>query len=115
MIGSLPISIKQWKLNRWAIMALLFYAGILYYALRSHIIWQSVNVLLGLIALPVVTVIRTGDKGAARYAVWAILLALCCIGLPVKTIFYFAIACSLLFVIETALERPTCCHCWWWA
>lgn len=105
MIGSLPISIKQWKLNRWAIMALLFYAGILYYALRSHIIWQSVNVLLGLIALPVVTVIRTSDKGHFRYAVLAFLLALCCIGLPVKTIFYGAIACSVLFVIETALGK----------
>jgi len=104
MIGSLPIS-KQWKLNRWAILALLFYAGILYYALRNHIIWQSVNVLLGLIALPVVTVIRAGEKGSLRYAVLAILLALCCIALPVKTIFYGAIACSVLFVIESALGK----------
>jgi exosortase N len=105
MIGSLPISMKQWKLDRWAIMALLFYAGILYYALRSHIMWQSLNVLLGLIALPVVTVIRRGDKGYFRYAILAILLALCCIGLPVKTLFYFAMACSVLFVIESALGK----------
>jgi exosortase N len=105
MIGFLPISIKQSKLNRWAIMVLLFYAAILYYALRSHIIWQSVNVLLGLIALPVVTVIRTREKGNFRYAVFAILLALCCIALPVKTLFYGAIACSLLFVIEGALGK----------
>ncbi|AXY76231.1 exosortase N [Paraflavitalea soli] len=105
MISSLQIPVKQWKLNRWAILALLFYAGILYYALRNHIIWQSVNVLLGLVALPVVTVIRTVDKGSIRYAVAAILLALCCLALPVKTICYGAIACSVLFVIESFVGK----------
>lgn len=100
MTGTLPISIKQWMLNRWALIGLLFYAAILYYALSTHIIWQSVNVLLGLIALPVVTVIKTGNRGYYRYAVAAMLLALLCIWLPVKTLFYFSVALSMLFVIE---------------
>ena len=86
--------------DRWAILCLLFYTGILFYALHTHIMWRSVNVLLGLIALPVVTVIKKGDTGRFRYAWLAILLSVLCVWLPVKTILYFAIALSVLFVIE---------------
>lgn len=101
--------LKQWgviqagrssRANRLAFIGLLFYAAVLYYALRTHIIWQSVNVLLGLIALPVVTIIKHGNKGHFRYAWVAIFLSLLCIWLPVSTILYVAIASAVLFVIE---------------
>lgn len=84
----------------WAYIAFLFYAAILLYALRLHIMWQSVNVWLGVMALPIVTNVVRLRKGNTRYAWVAILLTLFCIGLPVKTLLYGAVALSVLFTVE---------------
>ena len=97
--------LRPGRINWPACLAFLFYAAILYYALHTHIIWQSVNILLGLIALPVVTVIGHGNKGDTRYAWAAMALSLLCIWLPVKTLFYGAVALSVLFVIESFLGK----------
>jgi exosortase N len=89
----------------WACAAFLFYAVLLIYGLHTHIMWKSVNVLLGLIALPIVTTIRYGNKGYTRYAWAAMLLSALCIWLPVNTLFYIALALAVMFVIESFIGK----------
>jgi exosortase N len=89
----------------WACAAFLFYAVLLIYALHTHIMWKSVNVLLGLISLPVVTTIRYGNKGYTRYAWAAMSIAVLCIWLPVNTLFYIAAALAVMFVVENFIGK----------
>lgn len=93
------------RTTAWACAAFLFYAVLLICALHTHIMWRSVNVLLGLIALPVVTTIRYGNKGYTRYAWAAILLTILCIWLPVNTLYYISVALAVLFVIENFIGK----------
>lgn len=101
MIARLNLQANKCSVNRWILPAIGLYAAILLYALRTYILWQSVNVLLGVIALPVVTMIRPGNKKRYRYAVMAIVFSLLSILLPVKTLLYFTIAFALFFMIES--------------
>lgn len=93
------------RINKWACAAFLLYTALLVYALHTHIMWKSVNVLLGLIALPVVTAIRYGNKGYTRYAWAAMLMSVLCIWLPVNTLYYIAVALAVLFVIENFIGK----------
>lgn len=103
MIAALPLPVKRIALNKWAILITLFYVGIVWYALRTHIIWESVNVLIGIMVLPVATIIRKGRTGSLRYAYMALAIAICCITLPVKTLLYLSVGMALLYVVETFL------------
>ena len=93
------------RINWPACAAFLFYAVLLIYGLHTHIMWKSVNVLLGIIALPIVTTIRYGNKGYTRFAWAAILLSVLCIWLPVNTLLYTAVALALMFVIENFIGK----------
>lgn len=90
---------------KWIVLALMFYTALLYYTMRTHIIWHSMNVWLGVIALPMVTVIRYGEKGSLRYGWLALLLSVACSWIPVKTLYYGALFLSLMFVVESFIGR----------
>lgn len=79
---------------------LMLYGAIFLYALRQYIQWQSVNVILGLIALPFVVIKWQDVYRSLRYGWMASLSALLALLLPVNTLLYFAILFAIFFVIE---------------
>lgn len=103
MIAALRITHNKLAPLRMALLLYLVYAATMLLALRSYIAWQSVNVVLGLLALPFVTTLETGNRKHTRHAVAALFFAVAAIGLPVKTLLYFAIVFGCFFVTESCL------------
>jgi exosortase N len=60
---------------------------------------------LGLLALPLVTIIQPADCKNIRYGTIAAILAIVTVLLPVKTMLYFTIAFACFFVTENFLGR----------
>jgi exosortase N len=101
MIQAVPVSFKKLTSIQMAALVLyLAYAVIMLISLHAYIAWQSVNVVLGLIALPLVTVIQPGNTSNTRYGITAVCFAILTVLLPVKTMLYFTIAFAFLFITE---------------
>src|SRR5688500_18519651 len=98
MIQALPLSFKMATPKRVALGLYLAYAVIMLLSLHTYITWQSVNVVLGLLALPLVTIIQPADCKNIRYGTIAAILAIVTVLLPVKTMLYFTIAFACFFV-----------------
>jgi exosortase N len=105
MIQALPLSFKMATPKRMALGLYLVYAIVMLVALHTYLEWQSVNVVLGLLALPLVTVIQQGNCNSMRYGTAAALFALLTILLPHKTLLYFSIAFACFFVMENFLGK----------
>lgn len=105
MIQALPLSFKIETPTRMALGLYLVYAIVMLVALRTYLEWQSVNVVLGLLALPLVTVIRHDNSKNIRYGTAAALFALLTVLLPHKTLLYFSIAFACFFVTENFLGK----------
>lgn len=99
------ISPLRFKPGWWPFALLLAYGLIFLAALQSYLLWQSVNMMLGLIALPVVTVFNRNTKGSLRYALVALLLGILSMLVPVNTLLYFTILFSLFFIAETFIGK----------
>ena len=105
MIQALPLSFKMATPQRMALGLYLVYAIVMLVALRTYLEWQSVNVVLGLLALPMVTVIQQHNGKNIRYGTAAALFALLTVLLPHKTLLYFSIAFACFFVTENFLGK----------
>lgn len=105
MIQALPLSIKITTPKRMALGLYLLYAIVMLFALSTYIKWQSVNIVLGLLALPLVTVIQHGNYKNIRYGTMAALVALLTILLPQKTMLYFSVVFACFFVAENFLGK----------
>jgi exosortase N len=105
MIQALPLSFKIETPKRMALGLYLVYAIVMLVALRTYLEWQSVNVVLGLLALPLVTVIQQDNGKNIRYGTAAALFALLTVLLPHKTLLYFSIAFACFFVTENFLGK----------
>ena len=104
MIAVLKIPAKH-LINRWMLLLFTFYGIVLLVALRNFVLWQSVNFLLGLLAIVVSTQINKENKVSQRFFYASVALALLSVALPVKTILFFALAFAVFFVIETFYGR----------
>lgn len=100
MIQALPISFKIATPKRMALGLYLMYAIVILIVLHAYIKWQSVNVVLGLLALPLVTIIQPESCRNIRYGTAAALFALLTVLLPLKTLLYFTVAFACFFVTE---------------
>lgn len=105
MIQALPLSFKIATPKRMALGLYLAYAIVILIVLHAYIKWQSVNVVLGLLALPLVTVIQPENCRNIRYGTAAALFALLTILLPLKTLLYFTVAFACFFVTENFLGK----------
>lgn len=100
MIQALPLTFKIATPKRMALGLYLLYAIVMLFALSTYIKWQSVNIVLGLLALPLVTVIQHENYKNIRYGTVAALVALLTVLLPQKTMLYFAVVFACFFVAE---------------
>jgi exosortase N len=105
MIQALPLSFKMATPKRIALGLYLVYAIVILIVLHAYIKWQSVNVVLGLLALPLVTVIQPQNYKNIRYGTGAALFALLTVLLPLKTLLYFTVAFACFFVTENFLGK----------
>jgi exosortase N len=105
MIQALPLSFKIAAPKRMALGLYLVYAMVILIVLHTYIKWQSVNVVLGLLALPLVTVIRSENCRNIRYGTAAALFALLTVLLPLKTLLYFTVTFACFFVTENFLGK----------
>lgn len=105
MIQALPLSFKMAGPKRMALGLYLVYAMIMLLTLHTYIAWQSVNVVLGLLALPLVTIIQPGNCKNIRYGTIAAIFAIVTVLLPVKTMLYITIAFACFFVTENFVGK----------
>ena len=101
MITALKTGLRSFTINRWVLLKATLYIAILLTALRTFVLWQSVNFLLGIVALLNASVIKKEDKGSPRFAYASILLTCLTFIIPVKTILFFALAFGVFFTIES--------------
>lgn len=105
MMPSLEIQANKCVINRFAVLLYLAYGVMILLALHTYIAWQSVNVLLGVIAMPMVISFQPQHKQSVRYGILALCCSALCLLLPVKTVLYFAIVFACFFVTETCLGK----------
>ena len=91
------------RLPIWVWTAFLGYAAIM--ILHDYIGWRSVNVVLGLMSLPLVTRITGKNGNHYRYGVLSIITAVLACFVPTNTMLYFSIVFALLFVTEAGIGR----------
>jgi hypothetical protein len=98
MIRSLTISPSRISAKPLAWIIAVVYISVLVLALREYLLWQSVNFLLGLGAMIMVTTVDRQKINSQRYAWLSLLLALLACWIPVKTLlFFFHSICLFLF------------------
>ena len=112
MIQALSLPFKKVTSQWMAVVLYLMYAIIIFLSLHAYIAWQSVNVVLGLLALPLVTITQAGNCNNTRYGTAAALLAIVTILLPVKTILFFTIAFACFFVAENCIGKINLLPVW---
>jgi len=100
MIHTLSLPLRKVTLQPLALVLYLLYSIIIFLSLHDYIAWQSVNVILGLMALPLVTITTSSGRGNTRYGIAAAALAIVTILLPVKTMLFFTLAFACLFITE---------------
>jgi exosortase N len=93
------------KLPLWVWAAFMGYAVIMIVILHDYIGWKSVNVVLGLMSLPLVTRITAKNGNHYRYGLIAIATAVLACFVPTNTMLYFSIVFALLFVTEAGIGR----------
>lgn len=89
----------------WVWTAFLGYATIMVIILHDYIGWQSVNVVLGLMSLPLVTTITGKNGNHYRYGIIALITAMLACFVQTNTMLYFSIVFALLFVTEAGIGR----------
>ncbi|MBO9199107.1 MULTISPECIES: exosortase N [Niastella] len=111
MIQTLPLPLRTDKSQRMALAFFLAYAVIMALSLHAYLAWQSLPVIMGVLALPLVTTLQPG-YGKKRYGIVAAMMAMVTMLLPVNTLLYFTLAFACLFITESFLGRinwlPVC-------
>lgn len=93
------------QLPLWVWASFAGYAGVMLFTLHDYIGWQSANVILGLLALPLVTRITGMNGHHYRYGILAMGTAVLSCYVPTNTLLYFSIVFALLFVTEAGIGR----------
>lgn len=77
-----------------------FYGAVLLVPLRTFLLWQSANFLLGIVALITATVVRP-QSTSMRFAYCAIFFAALSLFVPVKTLLFCGLVCGVFFIVES--------------
>lgn len=105
MNGLLHISNIKRSFFKQANLFLTGYIILAIIALRNYLPFQSVNFILGLIALPFALQIRGQQKRNYRFGWITLLFGLLCFIIPVSTLLYFTICFALFFLVEYFYDR----------
>lgn len=105
MIQPIPIPFKMSTPLRITGLLFLAYSVVIVLSLHAYIAWQSLHLVLGILALPFVTIIQPGSFNNKRYGIAAALLAIATVLLPIKTILFFTISCACFYIIESFLGK----------
>ena len=112
MIQALTLPVKTDRLLRMALVFFGAYLVIMVLSLHTYLAWQSLHVIMGVLALPLVTTIQPGVINNKRYGIIAAIGAVVTVLLPVNTLLYFTIAFACLFIVESFLGKvnwlPVC-------
>lgn len=98
---SFPKQNHTWFLVPLALSYLLF--ALL--GLKDYLLWQSLNFMLGVLAMLMVTKTDSAQKGNFRYAFGSLVFALLSCWLPLKTLFFISILFAVFFLIENYFGR----------
>jgi len=96
-------AIQTGKAFPWILFAA--YGLIFVISLRSYIVWQSVNLILGLVSLPFITTLDSSSKNSKRFGIAAILALGLAWLVPVKTMLFVSMLFAALFLIENNFGR----------
>jgi exosortase N len=83
----------------------LLYVAVAVLLLNDYIPYHSLHGLLGMATLLLTLQVRPAQRGKSRYAVAALLFAILCYWLPVKTVAYAALICAAFFATESFAGR----------
>jgi exosortase N len=97
--------VKKGPWNRWRRGFILGYAILVPLALHNYIDWLSAGMAAGLIALMLTPVFEEAVYTSPRYGIAAIAFFLLFLLIPVKTILYLGMACTVLFFRESFYGR----------
>ncbi len=98
-------NVKRGPWNRWRRGFILGYAILIPLALHNYIDWLSAGMAAGLIALMLTPVFEENVYASPRYGIAAIAFFLLFLLVPVKTILYGGMACTVLFFRESFYGR----------
>ncbi len=93
-----PAGTLQWVLTG-------VYGCVLLLFLNDYVLWNSVNFICGMVAIPLTVAAQSGGQASHRFYVPAVLLALLCILLPHKSILLAAITVGAICVVEQTYRK----------
>src|SRR5688572_6750645 len=100
MTPLLRISFKRENFIKPAALLMTGYVILSIIALNDYLSFQSLNFILGLLALPLTLQVQQQEKRSYRFA-WVVLICvILCFIMPVSTLLYFAIWFALFFLSE---------------
>jgi exosortase N len=100
MNGQLHIAYSKRSFIKTANLFAAGYIILAVVALRNYLPFQSVNFILGLMALPFVLQIQGREKRSYRFGWIVLVCVILCFLIPVSTILYFTICFALFFLME---------------
>lgn len=100
MNGLLQIGYVRGSLVRPANLFAAGYIILAVIALRNYLPFQSVNFILGLMALPFVLQIQGRERRSYRFGWIVLVCSILCFIIPVKTLLYFTVCFALFFLTE---------------
>jgi exosortase N len=99
--GLLNIPLKRANLFQPVNVLAAAYILVLIATCKSYLMVGTVNLMLGVLALPFAWKVNPGRKGNYRYGWLTLGLLILCFIVPVKTLLYFSIGFALLFFTES--------------
>jgi len=100
MTSLLSIQFKRENLIRPVALLVIGYVILAIIALKDYLSFQSLNFILGLLALPLTLQVQHLEKRSYRFAWLVLICMILCFRMPVSTLLYFAIWLALFFLIE---------------
>ena len=81
------------------------YSIIFVLVLRKYIVWQSVNLILGMISIPFISTIDPAIKKNHKAAIIAVIVTALSFALPVKTMVFASVLFAVMFIIQSYFGR----------
>lgn len=105
MILALKTAHHRFSRQQYPLLLAGVYAVLFVASLQHYIVWQSVNFILGLIALCLAPLTQAPQKGSQRFGVAALCCAAIYLVLPAKTVLYASLVLALFFLVESFYGR----------
>jgi len=105
MILALKTVHHRFSRQQYPLLLASVYAVLFVITLQNYIVWQSVNFILGLIALSLAPLTPASQKNSTRFGIAALCCAAIYLVLPAKTVLYTSLVLALFFLVESFYGR----------